>query len=77
MYKLFARHIVTISLLLNVYHSAFALTEKQAKMFFHLNPHHSVKFLDIKGYQQTTDYTCAPAVVMSLYDIIKDSMNNK
>jgi predicted double-glycine peptidase len=44
----------------------FGLTEKQARDFFHLNPKHSVKFIDIKGYQQTTDYTCGPAAVMSL-----------
>lgn len=46
---------------------------------FGLPSNQNVKILDIKDHQQTTDYTCGPAVVMSLlnyYGVLKDSQMN-
>ncbi|ABI82363.1 peptidase C39 family protein [Francisella tularensis] len=46
---------------------------------FNLSTDKNIKILDIKGYQQTTDYTCGPSAVMSLlnyYGVLKDSQMN-
>ncbi|MDE4965910.1 peptidase C39 family protein, partial [Francisella tularensis subsp. holarctica] len=47
---------------------------------FNLSSDKFIYLLDIKGYQQTTDYTCGTSAVMSLlnyYGVLKDSqMNN-
>ncbi|AIT09316.1 hypothetical protein LO80_04595 [Candidatus Francisella endociliophora] len=46
---------------------------------FGLPSNQNIKLLDIKDHQQTTDYTCGPAAVMSLlnyYGMLKDSQMN-
>jgi hypothetical protein len=70
--------VLYFSLFLNC-NPALALTEKQARCFFGISPDHKVNFLAIAGYQQNTDYTCGPAVVMSLlhyYHRLKDQQMN-
>jgi predicted double-glycine peptidase len=47
---------------------------------FNLSTDKGLKLLDVKGYQQTTDYTCGPSAIMSLlnyYGVIKDSDMDK
>lgn len=46
--------------------NSFALTQQQARGFFHIDKNDRLIFIDIKGFQQTTDYTCCPAIAMSL-----------
>ncbi|MDE4947020.1 peptidase C39 family protein, partial [Francisella tularensis subsp. holarctica] len=46
---------------------------------FNLSTDKNIKILDIKGYQQTTYYTCGPSAVMSLlnyYGVLKYSQMN-
>ncbi len=55
----------------------FASQEYKNEVFktFNLKSNHNLIVLDIQGYQQSTDYTCAPAAVMSIlkyYDILND-----
>lgn len=79
-FNYFLKYVFIISLLFISFKPSFALTEKQAIGFFHLNHKHSVKFLDIKAYQQTQEYTCGPAIVMSLlkyYGKLSDKQMNK
>jgi predicted double-glycine peptidase len=48
--------------------------------FYELKSAKKLVLLKIKGYQQTEDYTCGPASVMSLmhyYDMLKDEEMNK
>lgn len=48
--------------------------------FYGLKSGKNLTLLNMKGYQQTTDYTCAPAAVMSLmhyYGMLSDNDLNK
>lgn len=50
-----------------------------AANYYEMKPNPYYVSLGVKGYQQTTDYTCGPAAVMSLmrwYNILKDSDMN-
>ncbi len=74
------RYIILAFILLSKAGPIYALTENQAKHFFHLSNQHTTTFLNIKGYQQTTDYTCGPAIVMSLlryYGKLSESQMNQ
>jgi predicted double-glycine peptidase len=58
--------VICITLLIFTCLGASAITKKQAIDFFKLNHNHQITFLNIKDFQQTEDYTCGSAVVMSL-----------
>jgi hypothetical protein len=49
--------------------------------YYEVEPNQYFTTLNVKGYQQTTDYTCGPAAIMSLmhwYNILDDlNMNHK
>lgn len=59
---------------------AIASKEDKIMSTFHLTTTNSLYILDVKDYQQTEDYTCAPAAVMSIlnyYGFIHSNELNK
>ena len=72
--RLLKPRIVTVLLffILNIAYPAFSLNAFAAgeldkiAQFFALKDTTQFTYLNVKGYQQTEDYTCAPAAVMSL-----------
>jgi predicted double-glycine peptidase len=51
----------------------------QIAHFYELKSADHLTMLNMKGYQQTTDYTCGPATIMSIlhyYGILKDNQMN-
>ncbi len=74
------RKLALIIVLLATCSQAIAITKKLAIDFFKLNPNHQITFLNIRDFQQTEDYTCGSAVVMSLlnyYGKLSDQEMNK
>lgn len=73
--------LVVLTVLLTI-QSAVALAAPSsvgAANYYEMKPNPYYVSLGVKGYQQTTDYTCGPAAVMSLmrwHNLLKDSEMN-
>lgn len=55
------------------------MSRHEAQQFFGSAPQHRMIFLNIKSYQQTKDYTCGAAVIMSLmkyYNMLDEHQMN-